>query len=168
MFDGQVATTVEQAEQQTRTADGEHTMQKVRNALKFLLAQKGVEKQSVGVIGFSFGAYYALRLSGIEPEHVCAVVVFYGTGDGEFGQAQARYMGHFAENDPYEPAENIEWLENALTTAGRSVEFYRYPRVGHWFFESDRVDAYDQPAAQLAWVRTLNFLQSSLSSPSHL
>ena len=31
--------------------------------------------------------------------------------------------------------------------------------TGHWFFEPDRADAFDQAAADLAWERTLAFLQ---------
>jgi carboxymethylenebutenolidase len=39
------------------------------------------------------------------------------------------------------------------------VTFYRYPGVGHWFFEPDRPDAYDEAAAGLAWERTVEFLK---------
>lgn len=158
LFDGQVATTIEQAEQQARNADGEHTVQKVRAALKTLVAQAGVNNDEIAVIGFSFGAYYALQLSCLEPESIRTVVIFYGTGDGDFKQSRARYLGHFAENDPYELTENVDWLENELKSAGRSLEIYRYPNVGHWFFEPSRVDTYDKEAAELAWTRTLAFL----------
>jgi carboxymethylenebutenolidase len=38
------------------------------------------------------------------------------------------------------------------------VTFHVYPGVGHWFFESDRPDAYDEAAAELAWQRTIGWL----------
>jgi carboxymethylenebutenolidase len=41
------------------------------------------------------------------------------------------------------------------------VTFYRYPDTGHWFFEPDRAQAYNQAAASLAWERTLAFLKRS-------
>jgi carboxymethylenebutenolidase len=50
-------------------------------------------------------------------------------------------------------------LEQALRRAGPPVSIHRYPGTGHWFFEPDRADAFNQPAAGLAWERTLNFLK---------
>jgi dienelactone hydrolase len=40
----------------------------------------------------------------------------------------------------------------------RRLTFHRYAGVEHWFCEPDRAAAYDQPAADLAWHRTLAFL----------
>lgn len=37
----------------------------------------------------------------------------------------------------------------------------RYPGTGHWFYEPDRPQAYNPPAASLAWDRTLDFLKRS-------
>lgn len=90
-------------------------------------------------------------------------VLFYGTGDGDFRQARATYLGHFAENDPYEPTELVEWLENALKSSGRAATFYRYQGVGHWFFEPDRVEAHNEATAKLAWERTVAFLSENRS-----
>ena len=69
---------------------------------------------NLAVIGFSLGAYYALDLSNADPEHIRSVVVFYGSGVEDFSNAKAEYLGHFAENDPYEPPSNVEALEVAL------------------------------------------------------
>jgi carboxymethylenebutenolidase len=114
------------------------------------------------VAGFSLGAYFALQLSVDEPERVRAVALFYGTGDGDFNRAKASYLGHFAETDPYEPPEQVDWLERTLKSAGRPATFYRYAGVGHWFFEPDRPDAYSEAAARLAWERTVAFLMQAL------
>jgi carboxymethylenebutenolidase len=53
-------------------------------------------------------------------------------------------------------------LEASLRYAGRPVTFYRYSGTGHWFFEPDRPDAFNQAAADLAWDRTLSFLKRSM------
>ena len=111
------------------------------------------------MIAFSLGVYYALDLSAKNPERVHAVVVFYGGGGGDFSSAQAAYLGHFAEDDEYERLEDVEELEEMLKRTGCPVTFYRYTGVGHWFFEPDRPDAYNQAAATLAWDRTLAFLK---------
>jgi carboxymethylenebutenolidase len=114
------------------------------------------------MIGFSLGASYALDLAAADPEHIRSVVLFYGTGGGDFSTARAAYLGHFAENDAFEPQPNVDDLEESLRRAGRPVTFYRYPGTGHWFFEPDRIEAYNQAAASLAWERTLTFLRHSL------
>ena len=117
--------------------------------------------RGLAVIGFSLGAYYALDLAAADPEHIRSVVIFYGTGGGDFSSSRAAYLGHFAENDEFEPQSNVDDLEESLRRAGRPVTFYRYSGTGHWFFEPDRPQAYNQAAASLAWDRTLAFLKSS-------
>src|SRR3989304_106597 len=58
-----------------------------------------------------------------------------------------------AENDQFEPLSNGDDLEDSLKRASRPVTFYHYKATGHWFFEPDRSDAYNQGAAPLAWDR---------------
>ena len=91
-----------------------------------------------------------------------SVVLFYGTGGGDFSTSKAAYLGHFAEQDDFEPLANVEDLAAALRKTGRSVDFHVYPGVGHWFFEPDRTQAYNAAAAKLAWERTLAFLRRAI------
>ncbi|MEZ4726434.1 MAG: dienelactone hydrolase family protein [Caldilineaceae bacterium] len=121
----------------------------------------GVAYWGPAVIGFSLGAYYALDLAAADPDRIRSVVLFYGTGGGDFSTASAAYLGHFAADDVYEPQANVDALAAALRQAGRPVTFYQYPGTGHWFFEPDRTDVYNPAAASLAWERTLAFLQQS-------
>lgn len=79
----------------------------------------------------------------------------------QFSNSQASYLGHFAENDPFEPLSGVEHLKESLERAERPATIYIYPDVGHWFFEPDRSDAYDAAAAQLAWARTIAFLEQT-------
>lgn len=131
----------------------------VAQAANFLESRAGVYDTGMAVIGFSLGAYYALDLSARAADMISSVVVFYGSGPADFSQAKAEYLGHFAENDPYEPRDNVDALEDALRRAGRPATFYHYSGTGHWFFEPDRADAHDPAAASLAWERTLAFLR---------
>jgi carboxymethylenebutenolidase len=165
LYHGQVADTVEMAETLGSELDAgaEQAKAEVVEAARFLKEQtgqgEGALERGLAVVGFSLGAYYALELAAAEPELIHSVVLFYGSADGDYSRSKATYLGHFAENDAYEPPENVEGLEDALRNAGRLATFYRYAGVGHWFFEPDRVDAYDEAAAQLAWERTLGFLK---------
>ena len=163
LYHGALATTVPEAEALSESLDDDKARAEVAAAAEFLSQLTSQPDQGLAVIGFSLGAYFALDLSVSAPEHVRKVVLYYGTGPADFERSQAAYLGHFAEADPYEPAENVDWLENALRENGRPVSFYSYPNTGHWFCEPDRPEAYNQAAADLAWERTLNFLTGTSS-----
>jgi carboxymethylenebutenolidase len=166
LYHGETADTISDAETLGSALDANHLQAKaeIAEAVTFLNQQVDQPDQGVAVVGFSLGAYYALDLANADPEHVRTVVVFYGTGVFEHGDSSASYLGHFAEDDPYEPLENVDALEASLKDAGRPATIYRYPGTGHWFFEPDRADAYDPVAAALAWERTQAFLKHSLHS----
>ncbi len=164
LYHGKVADNIADAERLGQALDANHLQAKaeIAEATRFLSARVGQANRGLAVIGFSLGAYYALDLAAADPEHIRSVVLFYGTGPADFSNSRATYLGHFAENDPYEPESNVAELEESVRRAGRPVTFYRYPGTGHWFFEPDRTDAYNQVAATLAWERTLTFLRNAL------
>jgi carboxymethylenebutenolidase len=160
LYHGKVADTVAGAEVLTKTLDANASRAKaeVREAAAFTSERARHHDRGLAVIGFSLGAYYALDVSTTDSEDVRRVVIFYGTGRGDFSRSKAAYLGHFAQNDPYESAADVAALEEALKNAKRPVTFHHYPGTGHWFFEPDRPQAYNETAAQLAWERTLAFL----------
>ena len=166
LYHGKVADTIADAEVLGQALDNNYLRAKaeIAEAAEFLKERAGQEDGGLAVIGFSLGAYYALDLSVSVPQHIHSVVLFYGTGPADFSHSQAAYLGHFAEADEYEPQANVDELEESLKRAGRPVTFYRYSGAGHWFFEPDRVQAYDEAAAELAWERTLAFLRRSTGS----
>lgn len=161
LYHGKVADTIADAETLGKALDANHRQAKaeIAEAARFLQTRAGQTDHDLAVIGFSLGAYYALDLSIADPDRVRSVVIFYGTGPGDYSRSQAAYLGHFAEVDEHEPQANVDELEAALRQAGRPVNFYRYAGTEHWFFEPDRVDAFNQAAASLAWDRTLTFLR---------
>jgi carboxymethylenebutenolidase len=163
LYHGQLAVTIKEAELLSSKLDPEQAKADIAEAVNLLWKRVSPESQGLGVIGFSLGANYAVALSANDPERIRAVVLFYGAGEGDFHSSKAVYLGHFAEIDDYEPEIYINGLETALRAAGRPVTFYRYEGVGHWFFEPDRPDAYNPPAAQLAWARTISFLRNTLA-----
>jgi len=163
LYHGQIADTIPGAEALSSALDENYLQAKteISDAVKYLCEKSRTESCDMAVVSFSMGAYYALDLAAADPEHIDSVVLFYGSGPVNHSTSRARYLGHFAENDPYESKENVEKLEESLKQAGRPVEFFIYENTGHWFFESDRQDAYDEAAARLAWKRTLEFLRLS-------
>ena len=46
--------------------------------------------------------------------------------------------------------------------AGKPVEIHIYPGVDHGFFNDERPDVYNKPAAEDAWRRTLDLFKKNL------
>jgi len=161
LYHGKVADTIPDAEALGSALDANHLQAKaeIAEAAMFLSKRAGQGDNGLAVIGFSLGAYYALDLGSSDPERIRSVVLFYGTGPADFSKSRAAYLGHFAGNDEFEPQSNVDELEESLRHAGRPVTFHHYSGTGHWFFEPDRPQAYNQAAASLAWDRTLAFLK---------
>lgn len=162
LFGGAIAASVEEAQLLVEGMDFEATQTKVLLALDTLRQHPAVKGSQVGVMGCSLGAAWALNLSALRPEDVAAVVIFYGLGEADFTASRAAYLGHFAEDDTWEPLDQVRAMEADIRAVGREVTFHVYPGVGHWFFEANQPEAYDAPSAEFAWERTLPFLQSHL------
>jgi carboxymethylenebutenolidase len=164
LYHGLVAETIPAAEALGSALDAnfEQARAEVAAAAAYLDELAGLPGRGVAVVAFSLGVYYAFDLAAAHPDRVHAVVIFYGSGDADFSQSKAAYLGHFAAEDEYEPEPAVAALEKSLQQAGRPVTFYRYPDTGHWFFEPDRTAVYDDEAAQLAWERTLAFLHDAV------
>lgn len=169
LYRGKTTASVEEAEafSSALNQEEERVRDDITGALRFLREHDATSpadrRNAVGLIGFSMGGAYALATSVEAPEAIAAVVLFYATYTGlDFAAAQAAYLGHFAENDPFEPSESVAELERELQAAGKQATFYTYPGTTHWFFEANRADAYDAAAATLAWERTLTFLNATL------
>ena len=162
LYHGKVADNIADAETLGQSLDGDFQQARAEIAEAAVYLYESAEQpgHGIAVVGFSLGVYYALDLAASHPELIHSVVIFYGTGDGDYSSSNAAYLGHFAENDEFEPQSNVDELEASLRRAGRSVTFYRYSGTGHWFFEPDRPQAFNQAAASLAWDRTLAFLKA--------
>jgi carboxymethylenebutenolidase len=86
LYHGKVAETIADAEALGKALDANHLQAKaeIGDATRFLSQRSGPADRGLAVIGFSLGAYYALDLAAADPEHIRSVVIFYGTGGGDF------------------------------------------------------------------------------------
>jgi len=162
LYHGATASTIEEAKAVMSKLKQEEARADIVKGVRALQGHPNVPGKRLGVVGFSMGAYWALWLAEEHPEDVAAAVLFYGTGEAKYEKAQAAFLGHFAEKDPYESLEHVREVENALRAGGREVTFHTYPGTTHWFFENDRPDAYNPGAAKIAWERTIHFLTTQL------
>jgi carboxymethylenebutenolidase len=161
LFAGSTASTAEEAERLADGADGT-AVRTVALAAVDRLADRLGPGARIGIVGFSFGAAWALW-SPTQRDRLASTVVYYGSMDGpSLARASVPVLGHFAEADPYETEEGVAAFEEALRAAGRAVTLHRYPGTGHWFAEPSR-EAYVPEAAELALERTVAFLRETLA-----
>jgi carboxymethylenebutenolidase len=162
LYGGVVVDTIEAAEKQSEAQSVAVRMRVVTTALDRLKGEPGVTPSSLGAVGFSLGAFFALEATA-DDESIVATVLVYGTGrERDWSKSRASFQGHFAADDPYEAADDVKAFEAALRAGGRRVEFHTYPGTGHWFMEPDR-DAFNEAAAALVWGRMLGFLRVELA-----
>ncbi len=161
LYQGRTAATIDEAEALLAQRDSDAMQAIAAGSLAYLRAHSAVHGDGVAALGFSMGAAWATALASDAPADIQAVVLFYGTAEADFTQAQAAYLGHFGEDDEWEPLDGVRQFESDLRAANRAVTFHFYPGAQHWFFETNRPE-YDAEAAELAWQRTIEFLQNQL------
>jgi carboxymethylenebutenolidase len=163
LYQRAVAATIAEAKQLRSQVDRNSVNKAMSAAVAYLQHHPAVQGNSLGVIGFSLGAHWALWLADHHSASIGAAVLYYGTSGGRFTKSRAAFLGHFAEHDTWGAgAHSAQALEMRLREAGRATTFHTYPNTQHWFAEDDRLDAYNAEAARLAWVRSIAFLQSQL------
>jgi carboxymethylenebutenolidase len=121
----------------------------------------------VGGVGFCLGgtlAYLFAATARVDGRGPDAAVSYYGSGVNNMLDLAPRIecpvLFHYGARDPYIPTEQIDGVEKAM--AGRpDVALHRYD-AGHAFSNWDAPSMYDEPAARIAWDRTLRFLDEQL------
>jgi carboxymethylenebutenolidase len=121
------------------------------------------------VTGFCMGGALTL-LSAVNVPEGDAFAVWYGYPPLEYvdpAKIKAPLLGHFALDDQFFPIGKVDELEKKLRDAKVRFEFHRY-RAKHAFANEEANERklppleYNPQAAELAWRRTLEFLDSHL------
>jgi len=159
LFKNSTADTIKEAESLVENSDPEFIRGVVAAATDYLADISSTK--TIGALGFSFGAAWALVAAENTPDQVSAAVLFYGSYPMDFKRIKAKILGHFAEVDDFEPLDSLREMETDLKALGLDVTIYLYPAVSHWWMEEDRPQ-YDPEAAERAWQRTVDFLKASL------
>lgn len=163
LYHGFTADSIEEAKHLRAGLARKTANQEVKAAADYLISHQAVNNPKIGAMGFSLGCSFALEISRSRQKLVKAVVIFYGTGGGNFNKTQASYLGHFAENDQWgADQKKVQKLKDRLISANRDIAFFTYAGTKHWFFEEDRLEAFNEEASHLAWNRTIDFLHENL------
>ncbi len=118
----------------------------------------------VGVVGFCWGGAMANQLAVNAPD-LTAAVPFYGRQpapeDGP--KIKASLLLHYAGLDEG-VNKGIAAYEEALKKASIDYKIYMYEGAQHAFFNDTNAARYNKEAAQLAWKRTIAFLNEKLKT----
>ena len=136
----------------------------LRGAADYLLALPSVRPKRVGVVGFCMGGQLALFAAQEHPDRISAAVNFYGIHPKvpiDPAKLRVPVLAHFGRGDQSVKEADARALAGRHQAAGGSLEAHFYD-AGHAFFNDARPQVFDQPSADLAWQRTLDFLRAQL------
>ena len=115
-----------------------------------------------GVVGFCWGGALANQLA-VHRSDLRAAVAFYGKQPdaADVPRIKARLMLHYAGTDDRINA-GMKAYEEALVAAKIPYMQYVYEGTQHAFHNDTAPTRYNEPAARLAWDRTLSFFRDEL------
>jgi carboxymethylenebutenolidase len=135
------------------------------NAVATVAFLEGHEESTgnVGAIGFCWGGGLVNRLAVRAPD-LKAGVAYYGAQPEaeDVPKIQAAMLLHYAGLDERINA-GMEAYRQALTESGKDFTIHVYEGVNHAFNNDTSAARYDKAAAELAWERTIAFLNEKLA-----
>jgi carboxymethylenebutenolidase len=167
LYRGKIALAANEAEHLMNSLNfGDAAGQDVRGAVQHL---KSSGSAKAGVTGFCMGGALTL-LAAVNVPELDAAVAWYGFPPLEYVDAskiRAPLLGHYALDDAAFPIAKVDELEKKLREAKVKFEFHRY-KAKHAFANEEANSKklamleYNPQAAELAWKRTMEFLDKSL------
>lgn len=141
--------------------DGPSTIKNFLAAVRYLKSHPR-STGKVGCIGFCWGGEMANQLAVNSPD-LAAAVPFYGMQPApeEVPKIKASLLIHYAGIDE-RVNKGIPAFEEALKKASIDYKIYMYPGARHAFLNDTWTERYNKEAAQLAWQRTVAFLNEKL------
>jgi carboxymethylenebutenolidase len=134
----------------------------IQSAYEFLNEVAGAPK--IASLGWCFGGGWSLNTAMLYPDGLDAAVIYYGqvTADEDLLRPiNVPILGLFAEEDRGIPVDSVRAFEGALENLRKDYEIEVYPGVGH-AFANPTGNNYDADTAELAWDRTMEFLERHL------
>ncbi len=161
LYDGQVATTVNEAVQLRSSFEEQYWIENMNVATQFIQEQYSPEK--IGSIGWCFGGQQSLNLA-LNNEEMDATVIYYGrliTEPQLLSSINWPILGIFAELDQGIPPTQVNEFESVLNEVGIVNDIHIYPGVDH-AFANPSGERHAPEAAMDAWEKTIEFFETNL------
>lgn len=163
LFDGKVATTIPDAQDNIRNNPPEKTVPKMKAAVKYLRKLPDADPGKIASLGWCYGGGQSFLLG--TSEDLQATVIYYGQVSADrtvLGGLKEPVIGFFGAEDASIPVPGVRDFENALKEQGTPVDIYIYDGAGHAFANPTNTQAFRKEQALDAWAKTLLFLKRNL------
>ncbi len=161
LYDGQVATTADEARQLRSSFEDKYWIENMNVAVQYIQEQHSPEK--IGSIGWCFGGGQSLNLA-LNNNDMDATVIYYGslvTEPQTLSSIDWPILGIFAELDQGIPPAQVNEFESALNEVGIINDIHIYPGVNH-AFANPSGERYAPEASMDAWQKTIEFFETNL------
>jgi carboxymethylenebutenolidase len=127
----------------------------------FLAADEEVGGR-IAVVGFCFGGSFSFALSSVDPR-LRAAIPFYGTPPAmtEYDSISMPVLAFYGDLDE-RLMESLPDVTRSMEAADVDFETVVYKNAGHAFFNDTNEHAFVPDAAEDAWLKSLDFLDSHL------
>lgn len=139
----------------------EETIKNFVAAVKYLKTHPN-SNGKVGCTGFCWGGAMTNNVA-VHCENLDAAVPYYGRvpAPEDVPKIKAPVLAHFASDDERINA-GIAGFEEALKQHNKEHQIFIYPGTQHAFNNDSNPARYNEPAAKLAWERTVAFFKDKL------
>jgi carboxymethylenebutenolidase len=158
LYDGNVATTREDAAKYMQSVDRKRALNIISGAIEFI-----GKNTNVGTIGWCFGGGWSLQASIMLGKQGSACVMYYGIIENTpdtFKELNAPVLGIFAEQDAWITPEVYGNLEKNLKTAGKNIIIKSFD-ADHAFANPSNTK-FDEKATKEAKELTIKFFKNNL------
>jgi carboxymethylenebutenolidase len=164
LYRGQVAEDADTAHQLSRGVPQDRAVRDLEAADTFLHANKRVDPNRIGAIGWCMGGGWALAFAVADP-NLKAVVANYGpppTDSASVAQIHAAILGNYGGLDKGITPASVESFAADMKKAGKSIDVKIYPDAGHAFENPNNKTGYRAEDAADARSRYLRFFAREL------
>jgi carboxymethylenebutenolidase len=161
---GMVTGNAEVAEALMGKLDQSLALQDINSCCEFLNTKEFIKRNIHAVVGFGMGGTLAMKFA-CQRKRLRTAVSYYGRIIQPAGGLQdilCPVLYHYAEQDPWVSAQDIERLRHAAQEYKKVFDIRTYPGAPHAFVNELRADSYREEAATEAWTATAQFLKQHL------
>ncbi|MDH3277216.1 MAG: dienelactone hydrolase family protein [Nitrosopumilus sp.] len=161
LYDGQLATTSDEARELMSSFDSQYWNENMNFASSYVQEKYAPEK--MGSVGWCFGGGQSLNLA-LSNDDIDATVIYYGqlvTEKERLSVINWPILGIFAELDQGIPPKSVKEFESALNELEIPNDIYIYPDVNH-AFANPSGERYAPEESMDAWQKTIEFLEINL------